>query len=280
MATHEHTPVPRTAAPASGEAALTVYWQPGCSSCLATKEFLIRHGVPFLSVNVLADRAAFDDLASLGVRRVPIVRRGNEWVDGQVRNDVARIAGIAWRAPAPSAPQLLVQQANTVLACAQRLLAALPESDLDRQLPDRPRSYRQLASHVFQILEAFLDLAEHGCRVEFATYNQDVPAHARAGADLVNFGIDVQQRFNAWWQRDGKTADLDAHADVYYGEQTMHEFLERSVWHAAQHTRQLQLVVETLGLAPYPPLTAADLAGLPVPDNVWDDKLPFAVEGH
>jgi hypothetical protein len=38
----------------------------------------------------------------------------------------------------------------------------------------------------------------------------------------------------------------------------------------------LQLVVEKLGLTPNPPLTAADLADLPVPDNVWDDKLKFA----
>jgi hypothetical protein len=35
-------------------------------------------------------------------------------------------------------------------------------------------------------------------------------------------------------------------------------------------------VVEKLGLVPDPPLTAADLAGLPVPDNIWDDKLEFA----
>jgi hypothetical protein len=68
---------------------------------------------------------------------------------------------------------------------------------------------------------------------------------------------------------------MAVHADVYYGEQTLHEFLERSVWHAAQHTRQLQLVVEKLGLKPNPALTAADLAGLPLPDHVWDDKLKF-----
>jgi glutaredoxin len=40
--------------------ALTVYWAPGCSSCLRTKEFLTRHGVDFVSVNVVADQAAFD----------------------------------------------------------------------------------------------------------------------------------------------------------------------------------------------------------------------------
>ena len=255
---------------------LKVYWQPGCSSCLRTKEFLTKNGVSFVSINVLTDREAFDDLARLGVRRVPIVRRGGDWVDGQVLKDLARIAGIRWDAPALGLPADLVAQANAVFACAQRLLATIPENQLDTLLPDRPRSYRQLAAHIFQIIEAFLDLVEHGRRVEFATYNQDVPAHIASGEELVRFGKDVQKRFNAWWKRNGPSTDMGARADVYYGEQTLHEFLERSVWHAAQHTRQLQLVVEKLGITPNPPLTAADLAGLPLPDNVWDDKLKFA----
>ena len=254
---------------------LKVYWQPGCSSCLRTKEFLTKHGVPFVSVNVLADRQGFEDLARIGVRRVPIVRRGDDWVDGQVLGDLARIAGIRWNAPPPKAPADLVAQANTIFACAQRLLAAIPENKLDLSLPDRPRSYRQLAAHVFQIIEVFLDLVEHGRRTEYASYNQPIPAHIKSGEELVHFGKAVQGRFNAWWKRSGPGTDMAAGADVYYGVQTLHEFLERSVWHAAQHTRQLQLVVEKLGLVPNPPLTAADLAGLPVPDNIWDDKLKF-----
>jgi arsenate reductase-like glutaredoxin family protein len=36
-------------------AAITVYWQPGCTSCLKTKEFLRSHGVVFESVNVRED---------------------------------------------------------------------------------------------------------------------------------------------------------------------------------------------------------------------------------
>ncbi|MED5337707.1 MAG: glutaredoxin domain-containing protein, partial [Pseudomonadota bacterium] len=38
---------------------LKVYWQPGCSSCLKTKEFLLDHGMDFHSVNVLEDDAGF-----------------------------------------------------------------------------------------------------------------------------------------------------------------------------------------------------------------------------
>jgi hypothetical protein len=57
---------------------------------------------------------------------------------------------------------------------------------------------------------------------------------------------------------------------TYYGIRPMHEVLERTAWHAAQHTRQIMLMLESYGTAPAQPLTAADLAGLPVPDEVWD----------
>src|SRR3974390_3251659 len=53
---------------------IKAYWQPGCTSCLRMKEFLTRHGVPFVSVNVLEDKAGFAELAALGIRTVPIVR--------------------------------------------------------------------------------------------------------------------------------------------------------------------------------------------------------------
>ena len=60
----------------SAEAPIKAYWQPGCTSCLRMKEFLTKHGVPFVSVNVLEDRTAMAELAELGVRSVPIIRRG------------------------------------------------------------------------------------------------------------------------------------------------------------------------------------------------------------
>jgi len=55
----------------------------------------------------------------------------------------------------------------------------------------------------------------------------------------------------------------------------LHEFLERTAWHAGQHARQLQLVLTSLGIAPAPPLRDADFAGLPMPSHVWDSELTF-----
>ena len=56
---------------------IEVYWQPGCTSCLRSKEFLTKRGIAFNSRNVLVDAAAFGDLACRGLRQVPIVTRGD-----------------------------------------------------------------------------------------------------------------------------------------------------------------------------------------------------------
>jgi glutaredoxin len=79
--------VERAMAQASSDASvIKAYWQPGCTSCLRMKEFLIRHGVAFVSVNVLEDKDAFAELAALGIRSVPIVRRGQDWANRNRRN--------------------------------------------------------------------------------------------------------------------------------------------------------------------------------------------------
>ena len=63
------------------QAPLKVYWQPGCSSCLKTKEFLIANNQEFVSVNVLEGEDGFKELAALGLRMVPIVARGTNVIE-------------------------------------------------------------------------------------------------------------------------------------------------------------------------------------------------------
>ena len=46
--------------------------------------------------------------------------------------------------------------------------------------------------------------------------------------------------------------------------------VEHAKWHAAQHTRQLILFLEKMGVTPDNPVTDDDLAGLPLPRGVWD----------
>ena len=109
--------------------AIKAYWQPGCTSCLRMKEFLTKHGVAFVSVNVLEDKDAFAELAALGVRSVPIVRRGSDWANGQVLRDVARVAGIAWGGAQMLPPdQLAAQLVTTADAAACPTPRAPPEA--------------------------------------------------------------------------------------------------------------------------------------------------------
>jgi len=58
--------------------------------------------------------------------------------------------------------------------------------------------------------------------------------------------------------------------DTYFGRHPLHEVLERTVWHPAQHTRQLMLILDDLGIEPNRRLRAEDFAGLPLPEKVWD----------
>jgi len=248
------------------------YWQPGCTSCLRMKEFLTRHGVPFVSVNVLEDADGFAELASLGIRTVPIVRRGGDWANGQVLRDVARVAGIAWGGaqmlPAPELSTRLVEIQTT----AQRLFAQIPDAALGRMLPRRPRSYAQLAYHIFNIADAFLEHEVQGLPLKEGAYSRVPPPEMDNKGKILAYGQDVLRRFEAWRDGPARTTDFSRPAHVYYGDVSLHDYLERTTWHSAQHVRQLVMVLGMLGIEPDRPPGNETFAGLPMPDKVWDDE--------
>lgn len=251
--------------------AIHVFWQPGCTSCLRTKEFLTKHGVAFVSRNVLEDGAAFDDLAKLGLQQVPIVARGNEWVDGQVLTDVARLTGIEFGGMKMLSVPELETRLRSILAGAERFLNQLPDGQLKTLQPDRPRSYEDLVYHIFNIADAFLE-HEAGIPLTFDSYNRYTVPETQGKGPLTAYGRDVQDRLNAWFAGDGKKADWNAQANVYYGKQTLHEFLERTTWHSGQHLRQLMWALDGLGIKVDRPLGAETFAGLPMPEKVWEGE--------
>jgi len=260
------------AQPSSEASVVKAYWQPGCTSCLRMKEFLTRHGVPFVSVNVLEDADGFAELAALGLRTVPIVRRGADWANGQVLRDVARVAGIAWGGaqvlPTPELAARLVEIQTT----AQRLFAQIPDDKLGRMLPHRPRSYAQLGYHIFNIADAFLEHEVDGLPLKEGAYSRVPPPQMDGKAKILAYGADVLRRFEAWRDGPGRTTDFGRKARVYYGDVTLHDYLERTAWHSGQHVRQLVMVLGLLGIAPDRPPTKDTFAGLPMPDKVWDDE--------
>lgn len=254
---------------------LKVYWQPGCSSCLKTKEFLLANGMQFESINVLEDEKGFKELEALGLRLVPIVARGSDWANGAVFRDVARVAGFEWGGHALLTPGDMLARLNGILGAAHRFAGQIPADELDTMLPGRPRSYRQLAYHIFQIPDVFLNRVEHDSPYTYEALISQLPPHMETRENLLDYGASVISRLDAWWQSAGQHTDFTQPGKVYYGDVTLHEVFERTAWHSGQHTRQLMLTLEKLGIAPSDPLTDADFAGLPMPSRVWDNELSF-----
>jgi glutaredoxin/uncharacterized damage-inducible protein DinB len=248
---------------------LRVYWRPGCSSCVKVKEFLAQLGIEYRSINVSAEPAAMDELHALGVRSVPVVARGSEYVFAQALEDVALFVGRKVdfkRLPAPE----LMQKWLAVLAAARRYALQLPPGRLpERATEGRARSIRDLAYHVFQVPDAFLQAVIEGKQDIAAAYNSPPPASVRTVADISAYGARIEERLADWWQ---KRADKSCAGTVktYYGEQPLHHLLERCAWHSAQHARQLVALLERFGIAADGPLSAQDYAGLPMPEGLWE----------
>jgi glutaredoxin len=250
---------------------IKAYWQPGCTSCLMMKEFLTKHGVPFVSVNVLEDKDAFAELAMLGIRSVPIVRRGKDWANGQVLRDVARVAGIAWGGAQVLPARELTARLIEMQMAAQRLFAQIPDDKLGRMLPHRPRSYAQLGYHIF-IADAFLEHEVGGLPLKEGAYGRVPPPEMDTKVKILAYGRDVLRRFEIWWAGPGRTTDFSRKARVYYGDVTLHDYLERTTWHSGQHVRQLVMVLGMLSIEPDRPPRQELFADLPMPDKVWDDE--------
>lgn len=254
-----------------------VYWQPGCSSCLKTKEFLKDNGVEFKSVNVLEDKSGFEDLQRFGVKLVPVVAKGDQWANGAVFRDVAKVVGFDYSSHKMLEPQVMADKIKSINYFAREFLDQIPEDKLDTLLPGRPRSYRQLVYHVFNIPDVFLDRVEHDKPYTYEALLSILPKEMKTKSDLMDYGNRVYERFDKWWKRDGDKVDFDQPGNVYYGEVNLHEVLERTGWHSGQHVRQINLLLkEKLSIDPKQTLDETIFEGLPMPKNIWDNERSFS----
>jgi glutaredoxin/uncharacterized damage-inducible protein DinB len=249
--------------------ALKVYWRPGCSSCVKVKEHLAQLGVEFESIDVAARPEAMNDLLAFGVKTVPVVARGDQFVFAQALEDVSRFVGREFHAERLP-PQALVERWLKILRAAQRHALQIPADRLgERAVQSRDRSIRDLAYHVYQIPDAFLQALQDGVEDLTAVYNAPPPPSVKDARQIAAYGASVEKRIEAWW---AQLPDKSARQTVktYYGVRPLHELLERCTWHSAQHARQIISVLERLGVTPEDPLTAGDYAGLPMPKGLWE----------
>jgi hypothetical protein len=220
---------------------------------------------------VLNDAQGRERLLKLGVRNVPVVAKGEQFVFGQNLEDVAEFVGLQGTGHTPLPPAELLRKWILVLRAAQRYMRQMPVERLnERVIDNRDRSIRLMGHHVFRIGEAYLETVIDG--VEYWIQHANVPPKDgtfTSSEEFVRYGDEVIARLQKWW--DGlpdKTCQQKL--KTYYGMQPMHQLFERSTWHSAQHSRQLMAVLDRFGIAPDGPLSSEDLAGLPLPERLWE----------
>lgn len=248
---------------------IRVFWAPGCTSCLRTKEFLTRLGVEYEAINAATDPGAEEAMRALGARSVPVVAVGDRFIYPQKIADIVTFLGLVVQVEERLPPEELVRRIRIVLPAAQRYIAQIPDAVLDVKFRNSVRLLRGIAHHVFRIVEAFVDAMED--RVELTNeLIMDATELVQPGDDVISYGDRVRARFDAWWAA-YPDKSCTGEMETYFGRASVHEVLERTAWHSAQHVRQLLYVLATLEIAPDVPLRTADLAGLPLPEKAWED---------
>ena len=217
------------------------------------------------------DPTGKEQLLKLGVRTVPVLARGDQYIFCQNLEDVAEFVGLQGTGHTPLPPGALFTKWTVVLRAAQRYIRQIPNARLnERAIDNRDRSIRLLSHHIFRIGEAFLETAIDG--VEYWVQLANVPPQEgtyTTAEEIASYGHSVIERIENWWTRlDDKSCQQKV--KTFYGTPPMHQLFERSTWHSAQHTRQMIAVLERFGIEPDVRLTAEDLAGLPLPEGIWE----------
>ena len=203
----------------------------------------------------------------LGVPRAPAVALGEHVVHGWNPAGYAALLGVEYRTSVRLTPQALAGRLDRVLESTQRLIDRFDAERMSHVPPERKRTVRDLAFHVYRVALSFIDAVDRGELPE-TWFEERAPADLTSGADVARYGALVRARLSGWFQGAGPD-EFTRTVITYYGPQAADDLLERTVWHAGQHLRQLYVLAERLGVAAPAPLPMDALDGLPLPEAIW-----------
>ena len=221
-------------------------------------------------IDVLNDPAGRDLLLNkYGLRKVPVLAKGDQYAFGQMLDPFAKLAGLPMPGADRLSPEELYKKYEIVFAAGQRYARQFPaERFRELVIPHRERQIRTLCYHIFRIGEAFLE-TWNGAEYALKIADNEPPDSMQTGDDVARYGASVWKRYETWWSELEDRA-LTKTLKTYYGDTVAHKVFERVTWHSAQHCRQLVAVLERMEIKPDGPLTPADLAGLPLPERLWE----------
>ncbi|MEY3630073.1 MAG: hypothetical protein RLY91_1839, partial [Pseudomonadota bacterium] len=215
---------------ATQSARVQVFWQPGCSSCLRTKEFLTKQGIDFESIDVVNDPAGMSKLHALGARSVPVVALGGRFTFCQSFNDVIKFLDLKTKLMDALPPAQLIAKLETVIQVASRIIQQFSSEQLRQSFRDTNRNPADTAFHVFRVAQMGVEAANQ-IELKFESFGEVAPKTWSA-KDLADWGTKVHEQVADWW-RNEPNRELQYLVPTYYGKRTMHDVLERTTWHAA-----------------------------------------------
>ena len=220
-------------------------------------------------MNIAFSREARERLVAHGLDSVPAVCLGDDCVPGGDLQAIASLLSLDYTPPLMLTPTQLFERFVFVLEAAGRYFRQAPFEGLSLKSPDRDRSFRELAMHITLIPTAFVTAYDTN---EFPNtlFREENVDPSLTGDDLAMLLEESKQRLQDWWQTSGRDDPFDRVLETYWGAHTLLEAFERETWHSAQHTRQVIMFLEMLSVTPDRSLSPQDLAGLPMPEGVWD----------
>jgi len=113
-------------------------------------------------IDVLNDAGGRELLLNkYGLRRVPVLAKGDQYAIGQMIEPFAKLAGISLDTTNRLTPEQLYRKYGVIFTTAQRFARQFSREQLQELvIPNRPRVIRTLCYHVFRIGEAFLEAWE------------------------------------------------------------------------------------------------------------------------
>src|SRR5438046_2625524 len=100
-------------------------------------------------------------MVRLGIPRPPGVALGDRVVHGWNPDGYAALLGVTYRAARRFSPAELASRLDRVLESAQGLVARFDARQMDHVPPERKRTLRDLAFHVFRLSLGFVRSEEH-----------------------------------------------------------------------------------------------------------------------
>lgn len=272
------------------------YWVPGCANCTRLKGYLTKRGVSYRAINVQAEPDALEEISRAGIRALPVLQVGGQWVAAEVEKVDAALGLEQSRAEPAVSPRDQVERCARMLDLSADLAMQLPAGNFDDPTPTMTgfvsagryladgRPYvphgtsKSLIHHIAQhgekamrLLLASDGVHELGFAIDgtgdynfFGEPEPETPMY-RVAARMRMTASDMR----AWLTREAADG-LHRRLDTHRGPRTMAQYLEVQTVGLLQHTRQLVDILDKIAIEPRGRVADAELEGMRMPAGLWD----------